>query len=79
MYFEPRRVSKMISPISTPNSALIATESSENKRSLEKVKSEEVQEVTSKFDQIKESIKNNDYKIDLQKTSEKMALNLLNL
>lgn len=69
----------MISSISTANSTLIATESSENKRSLEKTKSEEVQEVASKFAQIKESIKNNDYKIDLQKTSEKMALNLLNL
>ncbi|TLD97353.1 flagellar biosynthesis anti-sigma factor FlgM [Helicobacter jaachi] len=38
---------------------------------------EEVQ--LSKAEQIKEQIKNGEYKIDLQQTSEKMASNLLNL
>lgn len=33
----------------------------------------------SKAEQIKEQIKNGEYKIDLQQTSEKMASNLLNL
>lgn len=69
----------MINPINVTSSALIATESSENKRSLEKVKSEGINEVDNKLVQIKESIRSNSYKIDLQKTSEKMALNLLGL
>lgn len=33
----------------------------------------------SRAEQIKEQIKNGEYKIDLQQTSEKMASNLLNL
>lgn len=33
----------------------------------------------SRAEQIKEEIKNGEYKIDLQQTSEKMASNLLNL
>lgn len=69
----------MINPINVTSSALIATESSENKRSLEKVKSEGINEVDNKLVQFKESIRSNSYKIDLQKTSEKMALNLLGL
>lgn len=73
-------VLKMINPINVTSSTLIATESSDNKKFLEKVKSSEgISEVDSKLAQIKESIKNNSYKIDLQKTSEKMALNLLSL
>ncbi len=41
----------------------------------------DIQEVThqNKIAQIKESIDNKDYQIDLRKTSEKMALDLLNL
>lgn len=44
-------------------------------------KSKDIQEVTeqNKVAQIKEAIENKDYKIDLRKTSEKMALDLLNL
>lgn len=48
------------------------------------VKSQEVQKkqeekVQSKVSQIQDQIQNGEYKIDLKKTSEKMALNLLNL
>ncbi|MCX2716925.1 flagellar biosynthesis anti-sigma factor FlgM [Helicobacter sp. MIT 03-1614] len=40
---------------------------------------EKEQTQLSKAEQIKEQIKNGEYKIDLQQTSEKMASNLLNL
>ncbi|AAP77471.1 flagellar biosynthesis anti-sigma factor FlgM [Helicobacter hepaticus] len=40
---------------------------------------EKEQTQLSKVEQIKEQIKNGEYKIDLQQTSEKMASNLLNL
>ncbi len=44
-------------------------------------KSKDIQDVTeqNKIAQIKESLANKEYKIDLQKTSEKMALDLLNI
>ncbi len=40
---------------------------------------EKEQTQLSKAEQIKEQIKNGEYKVDLQQTSEKMASNLLNL
>lgn len=44
-------------------------------------KSKDVEEVReqNRVAQIKEAIENKDYKIDLRKTSEKMALDLLNV
>ncbi|AWK62345.1 flagellar biosynthesis protein FlgM [Helicobacter cinaedi] len=52
----------------------IISKQSENNEVKEK---EQVQ--LSRAEQIKEQIKNGEYKIDLQQTSEKMASNLLNL
>ncbi|CUU40548.1 MULTISPECIES: flagellar biosynthesis anti-sigma factor FlgM [Helicobacter] len=43
------------------------------------VKEKEQVQQLSRAEQIKEQIKNGEYKIDLQQTSEKMASNLLNL
>lgn len=44
-------------------------------------KSKDIEEVAeqNRVAQIKEAIENKDYKIDLRKTSEKMALDLLNV
>ncbi len=52
----------------------ILSKQNENNEVKEK---EQVQ--LSRAEQIKEQIKNGEYKIDLQQTSEKMASNLLNL
>ncbi|WP_110581503.1 flagellar biosynthesis anti-sigma factor FlgM [Helicobacter cinaedi] len=52
----------------------IISKQSENNEVKEK---EQVQ--LSRAEQIKEQIKNGEYEIDLQQTSEKMASNLLNL
>ncbi|PAF49966.1 hypothetical protein BKH41_01320 [Helicobacter sp. 12S02232-10] len=66
----------MINPIGTLNTALIANE---NKKSSENIKPQEAKEITDKIAQIRELIKNDAYQVNVQKTSEKMALNLLNL
>ncbi|PAF53534.1 hypothetical protein BKH42_05670 [Helicobacter sp. 13S00482-2] len=66
----------MISPIATSNSHLVANE---NKKYSEGIKPKDTPEVEDKATQIKESMKNGTYRVDIQKTSEKMALNLLNL
>ncbi|PAF44300.1 flagellar biosynthesis anti-sigma factor FlgM [Helicobacter sp. 11S02596-1] len=66
----------MINPIGTLNTALIANE---NKKSSENIKPQEAKEITDKIAQIRELIKNDAYEVNLKKTSEKMALNLLNL
>lgn len=53
----------------------------EEEKSLNQVRSKDVEEIVTqnKAAQIKESIDNKDYRIDLKRTSEKMALDLLNL
>ncbi|PAF52810.1 flagellar biosynthesis anti-sigma factor FlgM [Helicobacter sp. 13S00477-4] len=66
----------MIKSIGTPTPTLLANE---NKKFFDNMKAQETKEISEKTDTIKESIKKDNYKIDLQKTSEKMALNLLNL
>lgn len=66
----------MINPITTSNNHLVG---SETKKYSENIKSKDLKEVDDKASQIKESIKNGTYQVDIQKTSEKMALNLLNL
>lgn len=53
------------------------TESLTNSREFQKKYEEE--KIQSKVSQIQDQIQNGEYKIDLKKTSEKMALNLLNL
>lgn len=70
----------MVNGINTSIKATVAlnrdiiSKQSENNEVKEK---EQVQ--LSRAEQIKEQIKNGEYKIDLQQTSEKMASNLLNL
>ncbi|PAF48539.1 hypothetical protein BKH46_01140 [Helicobacter sp. 12S02634-8] len=66
----------MINPVGTLNTALIMNE---NKKSSESIKPHEAKEITDKIAQIRELIKKDAYRVDLQKTSEKMASNLLNL
>ncbi|MDO7252919.1 flagellar biosynthesis anti-sigma factor FlgM [Helicobacter cappadocius] len=66
----------MIKPVTVGTSPLIANE---NKKYSENIKPKNTQEVEDKAIQIKESVKNGTYRVDIQKTSEKMALNLLNL
>lgn len=53
----------------------------EESRILAQKKSKDMEEVReqNRVAQIKEAIENKDYKIDLRKTSEKMALDLLNV
>lgn len=70
--------------INSINSSMVAANAQAYKDEESKItaqKSRDIKEVTeqNKVAQIKESIANNEYKIDLQKTSEKMALDLLNL
>lgn len=70
----------MVNGINTNLQATVAlnrdmlTKQNENNEVKEK---EQVQ--LSRAEQIKEQIKNGEYKVDLQQTSEKMASNLLNL
>ncbi|MCH5313213.1 MAG: flagellar biosynthesis anti-sigma factor FlgM [Helicobacter sp.] len=64
--------------------ASIATANTLNREVLNKqnesTEAKEKEQVQlSRAEQIKEQIKNGEYKIDLQQTSEKMASNLLNL
>ncbi|PAF42238.1 flagellar biosynthesis anti-sigma factor FlgM [Helicobacter sp. 11S03491-1] len=66
----------MINAVGTTKSTLITNE---NKKFSENIKAQQTKEIANQKAQIKESVKNNTYQIDLQKTSEKMALNLLNL
>lgn len=66
----------MINPITTSNNHLVGNEA---KKYSENIKSKETKEVDDRVSQIKESIKNGTYRVDIEKTSEKMALNLLNL
>lgn len=66
----------MINPITTSNNHLVG---SETKKYSENIKSKDIKEIDDKVSQIKESVKNGTYQVDVQKTSEKMALNLLNL
>jgi anti-sigma28 factor (negative regulator of flagellin synthesis) len=62
----------MIKGISTNNSTLFTSISKDKK---ENIQSEKVEK--SKIDTIKESIKNGTYKIDIDKSAESMAKNLL--
>lgn len=72
--------------IGSINSSIAAASSStqahrdEESRILAR-KSKDIEEVTeqNRVAQIKEAIENKDYQIDLRKTSEKMALDLLNV
>lgn len=66
----------MINPITTSNNHLVG---SETKKYSENIKSKDTKGIDDKVSQIKESVKNGTYQVDVQKTSEKMALNLLNL
>lgn len=66
----------MINPITTTSNPLVGNET---KKYSENIRSKEAKEVDDKVSQIKESIKNGTYQVDIHKTSEKMALNLLNL
>ena len=66
-------INTSIKATATLNRDLISKQN-ENNEGKEK---EQVQ--LSRAEQIKEQIKNGEYKIDLQQTSEKMASNLLNL
>ncbi|BDB67251.1 hypothetical protein Hc94105_1468 [Helicobacter cinaedi] len=66
-------INTSIKATATLNRDLISKQN-ENNEVKEK---EQVQ--LSRAEQIKEQIKNGEYKIDLQQTSEKMASNLLNL
>lgn len=70
----------MIDGIRTNLASVNAGYKEEEKKAMIR-KNKDIQEVANqnKAAQIKESIENRDYKIDLQKTSEKMALDLLNL
>ncbi|OBV29784.1 hypothetical protein BKN38_01535 [Helicobacter sp. CLO-3] len=71
----------MINSISSSMVAANAQAYKDEESKIAAQKSRDIKEVTeqNKVAQIKESIANNEYKIDLQKTSEKMALDLLNL
>jgi anti-sigma28 factor (negative regulator of flagellin synthesis) len=62
----------MIKGISSNNSTLFTSISKDKK---ENIQSEKVEK--SKIDTIKESIKNGTYKIDIDKSAESMAKNLL--
>ncbi len=68
----------MISPVGNKASLINAL----NKNN-QQVKNQETKEVEKKQEdkvaQIAQAIKNGSYKVDIQSTSEKMALNLLNL
>lgn len=67
----------MISPVGNKTGFVSAL-----KEQDKQIKNKEVAAVQEKEDKvaaIKQAIKNGTYKIDLQTTSEKMALNLLNL
>lgn len=66
----------MINPITTSNNHLV---NSETKKYSANITTKDAKEVDDKVSQIKESIKNGTYQVDMNKTSEKMALNLLNL
>lgn len=63
--------------IATANTLNREVQNKQNENTAEVKEKEQVQ--LSRAEQIKEQIKNGEYKIDLQQTSEKMASNLLNL
>ena len=58
-----------------------SNDANDNRKKITAQNKKDIEEVTlqNKIAQIKESIDNRDYQIDLRKTSEKMALDLLNL
>lgn len=72
-------ISSINSNIAAASSSTQAHRNDEN-RILAR-KSKDIEEVTeqNRVAQIKEAIEKHDYKIDLRKTSEKMALDLLNV
>ena len=65
------------------NTSIVAAKTLSRDTLIKQNESTEVKEKEqvqlSRAEQIKEQIKNGEYKIDLQQTSEKMASNLLNL
>ncbi|RDU61068.1 flagellar biosynthesis anti-sigma factor FlgM [Helicobacter marmotae] len=67
-------VNTSVSSANVLNRDLIGNKQNESNEVKEKEQAQ-----LSKAEQIKEQIKNGDYKIDLQQTSDKMASNLLNL
>ncbi len=56
-------------------------DANDNEKKISAQNKKDIEDITfqNKIAQIKESIENKDYQIDLRKTSEKMALDLLNL
>lgn len=71
----------MVNSVTTHNSPFINNESKLSQKQITKQAQEtqENQRVNDKVSKIKQSVENGTYKSDVQKTSEKMALNLLNL
>lgn len=72
-------ISSISSHVATINQNSQARRDEESRILAQKSKDMEEVREQNRVAQIKEAIENKDYKIDLRKTSEKMALDLLNV